>query len=110
LQIIEVADGSDALDHHLHSNLDNEDRIIDTVFLIERDSIDLLPLIGSLGPNCGILFRSASVLSHLAIVLREKNIPAAVVGMTTDFIPGSIVAVDTVAIERSYAAASRDVP
>jgi Pyruvate phosphate dikinase, AMP/ATP-binding domain len=109
LQMVEDAGGSDALDHHLHSSLNSEDRISNTVFLVERDSIELLPLIGSLGPNCGILFRSASVLSHLSIVLREKNIPAAVVGLAVDLSPGAIVAVDTVEIERSYAA-SREVP
>jgi hypothetical protein len=108
LHVVDDTKDGDVLDHHLHSVLD-AGYMTDTIFIAERDSIDLLPLVGSLGENCALLFRSASVLSHLSIVLREKNIPAAVIGPGMNFSLGSEVTVDTAEIERLYAA-SREEP
>ncbi len=64
------------LDKHFHDRPDtmatNGD---DVVIFAERASVDLLPYIGAPGV-VGFVFERGSVLAHLAVVLREKGIPA----------------------------------
>ena len=65
-----------ALDKHLHDR--PEDAIIgdkDIVIVAERASIELLPFAGAPGV-AGFVFERGSILAHLAVVLREKGIPA----------------------------------
>jgi len=65
-----------ALDKHLHDR--PEDAIIgdeDVVIVAERASIELLPFAGAPGV-AGFVFERGSILAHLAVVLREKGIPA----------------------------------
>ena len=104
---IDGINDNDALDRHLHSNADSNGLVSNTIFLVDRDSIDLLPLVSSLGRNCGMLFRFASVLSHLAIVLREKGIPAITVGRESQLSTGYTI-LDTAEVERLYAAAREE--
>jgi rifampicin phosphotransferase len=69
-----------AIDGHLNDRIErtsvaasNEKVIV----VADRTSVDLLPLIGA--PNVvGFVFAEGSVLAHLAVVLREKGIPAVV--------------------------------
>jgi len=47
------------------------------IFLCRRPNIALLPLLEQYEPGrIGFLFEEGSVLCHLAVVLREKGIPA----------------------------------
>lgn len=65
-----------ALDKHLHDR--PEDAIIgnkEVVIVAERASIELLPFAGASGV-VGFVFERGSILAHLAVVLREKGIPA----------------------------------
>jgi hypothetical protein len=50
------------------------------VYLAERATVDLLPLAYSAGSGTGFVFAQASMLAHLAVVLRELGVPAVVVG------------------------------
>jgi phosphohistidine swiveling domain-containing protein len=67
------------LDTHLHdkptnSRVESESMIV----VAERASVDLLPYVGAPGV-VGFIFERGSVLAHLAVVLREKGIPAVAV-------------------------------
>jgi phosphohistidine swiveling domain-containing protein len=64
------------LDKHLHDRPDTTTTSGDDVVIVaERASVDLLPYIGAPGV-VGFVFERGSVLAHLAVVLREKGIPA----------------------------------
>jgi hypothetical protein len=53
-----------------------EKRLEDVVIVADRASVDLLPLVNRCGSNTAFVFRHASVLAHLCVVLRERGIPA----------------------------------
>ena len=66
-----------------------------TVYLAERPALELLDLANTVDATCSFVFREASVLSHLAVVLRERGIPAVAVGDSYDAIPpNTLVEVD----------------
>jgi hypothetical protein len=46
------------------------------VVVADRASTDLLPLVTRCGKNTAFVFRHASVLAHLCVVLRERGITA----------------------------------
>lgn len=64
------------LDMHLHDRPQHlsagEDQV---VVVAQQASIDLLPYVGAPGV-VGFVFNHGSILGHLAVVLREKGIPA----------------------------------
>jgi phosphohistidine swiveling domain-containing protein len=65
-----------ALDKHLHDR--PEEASIggdDIVIVAERASVELLPFVEAPGV-VGFVFERGSILAHLAVVLREKGIPA----------------------------------
>lgn len=65
-----------ALDSHLHDR--PKEAAVDgdnVVIVAERASVDLLPFVGAPGV-AGFVFERGSILAHLAVVLREKGIPA----------------------------------
>jgi phosphohistidine swiveling domain-containing protein len=67
-----------ALDSHLHDQLQAASVEGQNVIIVaERASVDLLPFVGAPGV-VGFIFEWGSVLAHLAVVLREKGIPAVV--------------------------------
>ena len=74
---------SDESEHQLDGHMLDEhflsSELSDMIILADRASVDLLPLVYRSGPNCGFVFHTASVLSHLAVVLRERGVPAVVV-------------------------------
>ena len=72
--------GQGDLDQHLLSVLDGPEnsKLTSAVFFADRASVDLLPLVARCGVNCAFVFRRASLLAHLCVVLREKGIPALV--------------------------------
>ena len=51
-------------------------KIQDVIFVADRASVDLLPLVGRCADNTAFIFRRASLLAHLCVVLRERGIPA----------------------------------
>jgi phosphohistidine swiveling domain-containing protein len=64
-----------ALDGHLHDRPDEVAVNGNVVVVAERASVDLLPFVGVPGV-VGFVFERGSILAHLAVVLREKGIPA----------------------------------
>ena len=67
------------------------------VIVADRASIDLLPLVTKCGKNTAFVFRHASLLAHLCVVLRERGIPAMVVedaDLFDGLSEGSLVTVD----------------
>ena len=64
------------LDKHLHDRPETSPTDGESIVVVaERASVDLLPYIGAPGV-VGFIFERGSVLAHLAVVLREKGIPA----------------------------------
>lgn len=75
-----VNDSNVELDAHLLEEFDDADgKIEDVIFVADRASVDLLPLVARCGPETGFVFRHASLLAHLCVVLRERGIPAIIV-------------------------------
>jgi phosphohistidine swiveling domain-containing protein len=73
-------DTATELDAHLLEGFEApEDRLEEVVIVADRASVDLLPLVNRCGNNnTAFVFRHASVLAHLCVVLRERGIPAVV--------------------------------
>lgn len=91
-------DGSAELDRHLLEEIaDVGGRAESQVFLADRASVDLLPLIAKCGRGSAFVFRHASLLAHLCVVLRERGIPAIVLpdeDMFGKLTPGSELTVE----------------
>lgn len=65
------------------------------IFVCDRPDISLLQVLENFDPNrVGFIFKEGSVLCHLAIILRERGIPAVVMGDEVRFEPGEVVTVD----------------
>jgi phosphohistidine swiveling domain-containing protein len=65
-----------SLDKHLHDRPSSSQTKGESIVIVaERASVDLLPYVGASGV-VGFLFERGSILAHLAVVLREKHIPA----------------------------------
>lgn len=97
--------GTKAMDAHLHDRGSREVRHHDTVFLAERASTDLLPLIYQCATTSAFVFTTGSVLGHVGVVLRELGIPAVVIdrrswGELTSA-PGELVEVDALSPNRT---------
>jgi hypothetical protein len=72
-----VNDGNSEIDAHLLEEFDDvAGKIEDVIFVADRASVDLLPLVARCGRGTGFVFRHASLLAHLCVVLRERGIPA----------------------------------
>jgi len=67
------------------------------IFLCDTPHISLVEIIRTHDPSkLGFIFREASVLCHLAIILREKGIPALQIEQPEKLPIGSIVTIDAV--------------
>jgi phosphoenolpyruvate synthase/pyruvate phosphate dikinase len=91
--------GADSgLDIHLMEGLGVAGETLgELVIVADRASIDLLPLVTKCGKNTAFVFRHASLLAHLCVVLRERGIPAIVVedaDLFDGLSEGSLVTVD----------------
>lgn len=77
-----IEDMYDSLDKHFHDDIETTEQISEEIiFLCQTPSISLLDLIGKYDSNkIAFVFAEGSVLCHLAVVLREKRIPAIKVG------------------------------
>ena len=92
-----------SLEAHFHDQLAfSSDEEEGRVFLCERPDISLLEVLRHCNPKrLGFIFRQASVLCHLAIVLREQGIPAIQIEDWTGLIPGQVVRLDTIKAPRT---------
>ncbi len=75
--------GTEDLDAHLYQRISIAGPDKPAIFIAERASVDLLPLVYGCPPGCGFVFEQASLLSHLSVVLRERGIPGAIVSPET---------------------------
>jgi len=65
------------LDMHFLEGFGTSEQALEGVVIVaDRASVDLLPLVNRCGSNTAFVFRHASVLAHLCVVLREHAIPA----------------------------------
>jgi hypothetical protein len=103
-RVLRVSDEVDAhgtdsgLDAHLMEGLSVVGETLDElVIAADRASIDLLPLVTKCGKNTAFIFRRASLLAHLCVILRERGITAMVVedvNLFDGLTEGSMVTVD----------------
>lgn len=77
-QIMDIRDTStvDDLNSHLHDAADSSEADEPVIYLARRASVDLLRIVRSCHPSSGFVFEHASMLSHLAVVLRERGLAA----------------------------------
>jgi phosphohistidine swiveling domain-containing protein len=83
--------------HDISANSDNSNSN-NAIYVLERPDIKILEIINSTDcSNIGFLFREASILSHVCVILRENNIPAMILPQNyKDRIEeGSLIAIDT---------------
>lgn len=74
-----------ALDAHFHDRSAKAEASEDDVIIVApRASVDLLPYVSAPGV-VGFIFEHGAVLAHLAVVLREKGIPAIALSNAGDF-------------------------
>lgn len=75
-------EGYDSLNIHYHDSIENEEKKADNiVFFCKRPDIGLLELLHSYdNSKISFVFAEASILCHFAVILREKKIPAVVIG------------------------------
>jgi 8-oxo-dGTP pyrophosphatase MutT (NUDIX family) len=70
----------DQLDTHLLERFEHSDQQIeDAIIVAPRASVDLLPLVSRCGQRTAFVFRHASLLAHLCVILRERGIAAVTV-------------------------------
>jgi phosphohistidine swiveling domain-containing protein len=101
LRVPQVGDGGEQhFDAHLAEVFSSADPITGVVLVAHRASIDLLPLVHRANSNCAFVFRSASALAHLAVVMRERRVPAVVVGpqLHAALADGDVVTIDAVSV------------
>ncbi len=76
---IEDDDAIDSIDSHFHDlHLTNEQ--MDIIIVANRPRLSLAKYLPSKSGRVGFLFENGSRLCHLAVLLRERNIPAMFVG------------------------------
>lgn len=102
LAYIEINDSAEkSVDYHFHDQneaLNGSDEKV--VFLCERPDISLLSLLNNHDPGTiGFIFKQASVLSHLPIVLRERNIPAVQMDDWKGLLTGWTVKLDAASVD-----------
>lgn len=97
--VLRVANDSDAeLDTHLLEEFSVLDEPAnDVVVVADRASVDLLPMVSRCGRNSAFVFRKASLLAHLCVVLRERGIAAMAIddeALFESLLTGAIVTVE----------------
>ena len=102
VKILDVKDlGQNSLELHFHNSFENKNTDEDIIFVAETPDIALLEILKQYNNNrIGFIFREGSALSHLSIVLREKKIPAIVVGNQINLIDNMTVKIDASAENR----------
>lgn len=82
-EIVHIANlNTDSIDTHfydIHKNKKNNDK--NTIFFVKKPEVALLKLLNQYpSDKIGFVFQEGSLLSHLSVVLREKGIPALIIG------------------------------
>lgn len=83
--------------HDISANSDNLNSN-NVIYLLEKPDIKILEIINSTdNSNIGFLFKEASILSHVCVILRENNIPAMILPQNykNKIEEGSLIAIDT---------------
>ncbi|WP_249776772.1 PEP/pyruvate-binding domain-containing protein [Leifsonia sp. C5G2] len=64
------------LDSHLHDGVSPSRKVSteSSIYVARRASVELLTLVRTCHPSSGFVFEQASLLSHLAVVMRERGI------------------------------------
>ena len=72
----------DSLDIHFHDECDEGQQLAgNTIIFCEKPDISVLSVINRYNPrNVGCVFSDGSMLCHLAVILRERGIPAVRIG------------------------------
>ncbi len=91
-----------AMDSHLHDQAaasTNHSRPHvgnhNTIYVASSPAVSLLQLVRSLDPRrSGFVFEEGSILCHLAIILRERGIPAVIAPDISKFHPDQVVTLD----------------
>lgn len=76
---IENGDLLSSIDSHFHDFREGND-IQDVILVADRPRLSLVKYLPKEGGNIGFLFENGSRLCHLAVLLRERGIPAMFVG------------------------------
>jgi len=85
-----------ALNTHFHDCHQTAEHQHDSIFVCESPTLDLVSLLPEDGLGVGFLFRGGSRLCHLAVLLRERKIPAMFVGEVVDELKqGAVMRMDT---------------
>ena len=94
----DVDEDAAALETHFYDKTENTSRGHESyIFICERPNIALLQLLQYCDPGkVGFIFRQGSTLCHLAIILRERHIPAVVSEGVIDIPPGRILTLDAI--------------
>lgn len=81
-RIVNIRDVEDSLDRHFHDKRERREMLVeDIIFVCDRPGIGLLDLLDQYNnDHIGFAFSDGSILCHLAVVLREKGIPAVKIG------------------------------
>lgn len=67
----------DDLNAHLYNSVSSLDSgLHPSIYIAQRASIDLLPIVRAAHPDSGFVFERASLLAHLSVVLRERGLAA----------------------------------
>jgi phosphohistidine swiveling domain-containing protein len=92
----ESIESKDVFDFHFHDDIENKPSENDSfIFLCEKPDISLLKVINRYNPQkIGFIFREGSMLCHLAIILRERNIPGIIVENLDDILSGEQLTLD----------------
>lgn len=83
-KLIQISEESDqkSLNVHYHDSLSNSYQDNGKyIFYCNKPAISLIEIVNQYKNDCiGFVFQEGSILAHLSIVLREKNIPAIIIG------------------------------
>lgn len=91
--IIIEGSGKDSLNEHFHNaSVDAEKSDEKVVFICKNPELALLSMVEQYKPeNVGFVFRKCAVGAHLAVVLREKRIPAIKIDEPYGWLPDDCV-------------------
>lgn len=81
--VVDLRSGTDQVDFnaHLYQSVEGERPDRPTIFIAARASVNLLPLLYACPPGSAFVFETASLLAHVAVVMRERGVPGAVLGV-----------------------------
>lgn len=90
--------GQNSLELHLHNQFETQNTFDEEIiFLTDTPDIALLEILKHYNNDkIGFIFKEGSALSHFSIILREKKIPAIVIGKQIDLYENETIRIDAV--------------